>query len=153
MIGYISHLTTDEAFRDEVTVHVYGVENWRPVIMGLWSMGGRVLDRQYGHTNPKSIVSGRRDNVGFIDCGVVGSVPGHGQAMGDPGGTPGRVERIFLRLRRCEIQEDEARRAWEDNLRLAGPFLDDTRRMRFYGSAVNEGMAETIRYLEGVYAP
>lgn len=151
MIGYICHLTTDEAFRDEVTVHVYGVENWRPVIMGLWSM---VDEFSIDNTTYQSEIHrfGRRDNIGFIDCGVVGRY----LDMVKPWAIeedPWEVERIFLRLRRCELREDEARRAWEDNLRLAAPFLDRKRRMRFYRSAVNSGMAETVRYLEGVYSP
>ena len=35
VLGYISHLTVDEAFRDTVTSHVHGIENWRPIIQGL----------------------------------------------------------------------------------------------------------------------
>lgn len=150
MIGYISHLTTDEAFRDEVTVHVYGVENWRPVISGLWSM---VDEFSIDNSTYKSEIHrfGRRDSVGFIDCEVVGRY----LDMVKPWAIvedPWEVERIFLRMKRCEMREDEARRAWQDNLRLAAPFLDGRRRTRFYGSAVDSGLAETARYLEGVYA-
>ena len=35
LMGYIAHLTTDEAFRDEVTIYVHGVEDWRPIIYGV----------------------------------------------------------------------------------------------------------------------
>ena len=151
MIGYISHLTVDEAFRDEVTVHVYGVDNWRPVIMGLWSMVDEFsIDIDSYKTEVHRFM--RRDNVGFIDCGVVSRY----LDMVKPWAIvedPWEVERIFLNLRRSELQEAEARGVWEHNLRLAEPFLDGERRTLFRRSAVNEGMAETIRYLEGVYAP
>ena len=31
VLGYISHLTVDESFRDVVTSHVHGTEVWRPI--------------------------------------------------------------------------------------------------------------------------
>ena len=150
MLGYISHLTADEAFRDEVTVHVYGVEDWRPIIMGLWSMvDGFSIDNANYMTEVHRF--GRKDSVGFIDCRVVGRYLDliRPWAIEDD---PWELERIFLRLRRCEMPEDEARRTWEKNVEIAAPFLDECRRMRFYRAAVDAAMAETVRYLEGDYA-
>ena len=149
MLGYISHLTVDEAFRDEVTVHVHGVKDWRPIIMGLWSM---VDGFSIGNVNYMTEVHrfGREDCVGFIDCRVVGQYLDLVKpwALEDD---PWELERIFLRLRRCEMPEDEARRTWEKNVEIAAPFLDDNRRMRFYRAAVDAGMAEAVRYLNGNY--
>ena len=67
LMGYISHLTTDEAFRDEVTIHVHGVEAWRPIIRGLWS---RIDELPIGHTGLGREIDAfdRSDQMGFIDC-------------------------------------------------------------------------------------
>lgn len=150
MLGYISHLTVDEAFRDEVTVHVYGIEDWRPIIMGLWSM---VDGFAIGNAGYLAAIHrfGRKDSVGFIDCGVVGEYLDLVKpwALEDD---PWELERIFLRLRRCDTPEHEARRTWERNVAMAAPFLDDARRTRFRRAAVDGGMAETLRYMKGNYA-
>ena len=65
-MGYIAHLTTDEAFRDEVTVHVHGTEDWRPIIYGLWSyVDGLPID----HPDLAGVLDQfeGRGEVGFID--------------------------------------------------------------------------------------
>ncbi|MDE2998624.1 MAG: hypothetical protein OXU79_06035 [Gemmatimonadota bacterium] len=150
MLGYISHLTVDEAFRDEVTVHVYGIEDWRPIVMGLWSMvdGFRIGNDRYLTEVHRF---GRDDSVGFIDCRVVRDYLDliKPWALEDD---PWELERIFLRLRRCDMPEGEARRTWERNVAMAARFLDDDRRMRFYRAALDEGMAKTLRYLKGDFA-
>ena len=150
MLGYISHLTVDEAFRDEVTLHVYGVTDWRPIVMGLWSMVDEFSIANSRYTTEIHRFQ-REDSVGFIDCKVVGEYLELVKpwAIEDD---PWEVERVFLRLRRCEMPEDEARRIWERNVEMATPFLDGDRRMRFYRAAVDAGMDETIRYLKGDYA-
>ena len=151
MLGYISHLTVDEAFRDEVTVHVYGIEDWRPIIMGSVVHGGRIRHRQCQLHGSDSPIRPQRQRRLYRLRGC-GRIPRPGQALGAGGRPLGNWSAYFSGCGRCDAPEHEARRTWERNVAMAAPFLDDARRMRFHRAAVDEGMEETLRYLKGNYA-
>ncbi len=149
VLGYISHLTVDEAFRDVVTSRVHGIADWRPVVQGLWSM---VDELPIGYSDvPESIDRfSRQDRVGFIDCGMVGEFLTLIRPWADEE-DPWELERIFLALIESETPLEEARQRWEVNRRRASVYMDEACRKQFVGEAVRMGAEETVRYLEGTY--
>lgn len=150
VLGYISHLTVDEAFRDVVTSQLHGMADWRPVVQGLWSM---VDELPVGYSDVADAIDrfSRKDRVGFIDCGMVGEF----LTLIRPWATeedPWRLERIFLTLTRSRAPLEEARQRWEANRQRAAAFMDDARRERFVGEALRMGAEEMARYLESGYS-
>ncbi len=149
VMGYISHLTTDETFRDIVTYQVHGMENWRPVVQGLWSIvdelpiGYPSLAREIRRFN-------RKDRVGFIDCAKIAQYLSLIRGWADES-DPWGMEQIFLELIGSRLSLDEARRAWERNRKRALDFLDDSRRNRFIQRSVEMGIRESTRFLGGEY--
>ena len=149
IIGYVSHLSVDEAFRNEVTCHVHGVDDWRPVIQGLWSM---VDELPTGYPGILGAMDGfsRRDRVGFIDCAKVGQF----LAMVRPWAAeqdPWEIEKAFLEVIGSDVPLEEAHRAWEARRKRAAPFLEAPRLKRFVAEAVHLGVVETSRFLDGGY--
>lgn len=147
LMGYISHLTTDEAFRDQVTIHVHGVDAWRPIIRGLWSL---IDELPINHPNLGHEVDRfrRSDRVGFVDCQIVQTFlqRARGWAVGtDPWGH----EQVFLQMIEREIPIAEARNSFAKNRRLAMPFLDETRRANFVQDAIQRGFNEVQRFMTG----
>jgi hypothetical protein len=149
LLGYISHLTVDEAFRDVVTHKVHGIENWRPIIRGLWSM---VDELALGHTglgDTLSTYSGEWD-VGFIEGELVRS---YLDMVGPWAETedPWEAEKVFLRLVKDTSPELDARAIWVENRDLALEYLDPERRDVFVETAVRMGMEEIQSYVNGGY--
>ena len=150
VIGYISHLTADETFRDVVTSQVHGMDDWRPVIQGLWSI---VDELPIGYRNLSEEIRrfNRKGRVGFIDCGMIRqflSLIHRWVDENDPWGT----ERIFLDLIGSKLPLDEARREWESNRKRALDFLDNSRCEQFVQRAVETSIEESTRFLDGKYA-
>ncbi len=150
ILGYISHLTVDEAFRDEVTVHVHGVENWQPIIRGLWSLAD---ETQIGyHEIVKEIDRySRQDTIGFIDCQVVGQFLSMARpwAIEDD---PWKVEKVFLGFLSSQKSHDQDRLKLDRNRILANPFLEPDRRQRFVSRAVETGYRAVSKYLDGEFS-
>jgi hypothetical protein len=150
ILGYISHLTVDEAFRDKVTSHVHGTKDWRPIIFGLWSLVDE-LDVGYDRLVEFTDRFQREDKIGFIDCKMVGEYltlvrPWNAEK------DPWTVEQVFLKLINSEAPLDEAKAEWEINRGRAEPFLPESRRLEFVEHAVNLALKESLYYLDGGYA-
>ena len=150
VLGYISHLTADETFRDVVTYQVHGMDEWRPVVKGLWSIVDE-LPIGYANLSQETDRFNRKDRVGFIDCGMIEQYLSLTRrwAIEDD---PWEVEHIFLELIGSKLPLDEARLEWESNRKRALDFLDDSRREQFIKQAVETGIAESSRFLDGRYA-
>ena len=149
VLGYLSHLTVDEAFRDVVTSQLHGMANWRPVVHGLWSMVDE-LPIHYGDMAEQVDRFSRKDRVGFIDCDAVGEF----LAQIRPWATEAdawEIELVFLRLIESPLPLSEAWMEWKRKRERAAAFMDAARRERFVAEAVRLGMAETVKYLEGGY--
>ena len=149
LVGYISHLTVDEAFRDTVTYQVHGIPDWRPIIQGLWSL---VDEMPVGHPDLAGQIDRfrRHDRVGFIDCGHIRKYLDL-TALWARQSDPWEVERLFLELTRQVGPEDEARERWQANRRRAGVYLDEERWDGFVAEALRRGLEETRKYLNGEY--
>ena len=150
LMGYIAHLTTDEAFRDEVTIHVHGIKDWRPIIHGLWSFVDELaierndlaenLDRFSGH-----------GQVGFIDRGV--SLAFLDKARGwATSEDPVAHEQVFLKMVGRNLEGAEVVARLEENRGLAQEFFDASTQEKFVDEAVARGVDEIEKFATGVYA-
>ncbi len=149
LMGYIAHLTTDEAFRDEVTIHVHGVEDWRPIIYGLWSYVDElpinypgvagVLDRFEGH-----------GEVGFIDREIVSRFVMRARGWAE-NADPVVLERIFLKMIGRPPSDDFEKRLAENRGR-ADAFFDEHIKARFVGEAIARGRDEIGKFVSGAYS-
>ena len=151
ILGYISHLTVDEAFRDAVTyqTHVLGSE-FRPTVRGLWAMVDR-LPIDYEDPDVPISEFDRSDSIGFIQCQAVADF----LDLARPWATaedPWDIEGVFLRMVRWRGSDEEARKAWLEDLERARPLLDEARMDRFVDLALEYGDREISRYLAGGYA-
>ena len=150
LVGYISHLTVDEAFRDEVTLHVHGIENWRPIIHGLWSFADEM---PVGYADIAGAIDrfSRDDRIGFIDCRVVGEF----LIMARPWAIesdPWESEKVFLKMIRSRTGSQEARRQLEENRVLGARFWNCAREQAFARAAVRMGTEEVAKFSSGAYA-
>lgn len=149
VLGYISHLTVDEAFRDVVTLHVHGIEDWRPVIQGLWSMVDELPLGYAGLVETLGSFSGSWD-VGFIGGGMVREfldLVGPWAETEDPW----EAETVFLSLTKDSTPEEVARTRWLQNRRRAEAFLDAERTDRFVEKAIETGVGEVMAFVNGSY--
>ncbi|MBT3604960.1 MAG: zinc dependent phospholipase C family protein [Candidatus Latescibacteria bacterium] len=147
LMGYISHLTTDEAFRDQVTIHVHGVDLWRPIIRGLWSL---VDELPINHPNLGGEVDlfVRSDHVGFIDCQIVRTFlqRARGWAVCS---NPWEHELVFLQMIEREIPEQEARESFTKNRGMAARYLNENRRRDFVDEAIQRGFDAVRGFMTG----
>jgi hypothetical protein len=149
LIGYISHLTVDEAFRDEVTIHVHGTDNWRPIINGLWSIVDEIPVEQVGLVKALAGYTGLTD-VGFITGSVVREFS---ELVGPWAETEDawEAEKVFLKLVGDRSPEDEAREVWVRNRAQAAVFIDQERTARFIDTALRVGLEEVTAFVNGGY--
>lgn len=149
VMGYISHLTVDEAFRDVVTCQLHGTADWRPTVQGLWSL---VDELPVGYSDAPAEVERfcRKGRVGLIDRGMVGEFLDtiRPWVMEDD---PLAVEQAFLEMIRRPMSEEAAWQQLEAKRKRAAALMDDARRAAFVREAVRMGMVEIVRYLEGGY--
>jgi len=149
VMGYISHLTVDEAFRDVVTCQLHGIADWRPVVQGLWSL---VDELPVGYANVLAEIDRfcREGRVGPIDRGMVGEFLDtiRPWVMADD---PLAVEQAFLEMIHRPMPEEAARQQLEAKRREGVARMDDVRRAAFVREAVRMGMGEIVRYLDGGY--
>ena len=149
LMGYIAHLTTDEAFRDEVTVHVHGIEDWRPVIYGLWSyvdelpidhpdLAG-VLDRFKG-----------RGEVGFIVRETVSQFVRRARGWAESE-DPVVHEQILLKMMGRPLSDDVEKHLAENRGR-ADAFFDEDIKARFVDEAIARGRDEIGKFVTGAYS-
>lgn len=150
VMGYLSHLTADEAFRDEVTVHVHGIENWRPIIHGLWSL---VDELDISHPNLARDIDRfkRKTNIGFISCDLVGAFlkKSRGWARYSD---PLSHERVFLDMIGKPLSDGDIQQRLEANRKLAAPFLTADRLQAFVDLAVLRAFDEVRRFVSNQYA-
>jgi hypothetical protein len=149
IMGYVSHLTTDEAFRDAVTIYVHGTENWRPIIRGLWSL---VDELSVNHPDLGKEIDGfdRSGLLGFIDFDLCRQFL-H-QARGWAVETdPWKHEQVFLEMIGKDAVKNNAHAIFLENRRLAIPFLSDARRACFVADAVDRGFGEIQKFTSGTY--
>ncbi len=149
LIGYISHLTVDEAFRDEVTIHVHGTDDWRPIINGLWSIVDEIPVEQEGLVDALAGYTGQSD-VGFI----IGSMVREFAELVAPWAETEdswEAEKVFLELVGNRSPEDEAREVWAKNREKAAVFIHPDRTTRFIDTALRVGLEEVTAFVNGGY--
>ena len=149
LMGYIAHLTTDEAFRDKVTIYVHGVEDWRPIIYGLWSYVDElpidypdiagVLDRFEG-----------RGEVGFIDRKTVSRFVRRARGWAEIA-DPVVHEQIFLKMIGRPLPDDVEKHLAENRGR-ADAFFDEKIKARFVNEAIARGRDEIEKFVSGAYS-
>ena len=149
LIGYISHLTVDEAFRDEITIHVHGTDDWRPIIHGLWSMMDEIPVEQEGLVRALEGYAGTT-NVGFVDGGMVRDFV---ELVGPWAETEDQweAEKVFLKLVKDRSPEDEARERWATNRERAAIYTRPDRTDRFIETAMRVGLEEVTAFVNGGY--
>lgn len=149
LMGYISHLTTDEAFRDEVTIHVHGVEDWRPIIYGLWSYVDELPINYPGVAGVLDRFDGRGE-VGFIDRETVSRFVMRARGWAE-NADPVVLERIFLKMIGRSPSDDLEKRLAENRGR-ADAFFDENIKARFVDEAIARGRDEIGKFVSGTYS-
>lgn len=149
LMGYIAHLTTDEAFRDEVTIHVHGVEDWRPIIYGLWSYVDELPIVYPGVAGVLDRFEGRGE-VGFIDREIVSRFVMRARGWAE-NADPVVLERIFLKMIGRPPSDDLEKRLAENRGR-ADAFFDENIKARFVGEAIVRGRDEIEKFVSGAYS-
>ncbi len=150
LMGYIAHLTADEAFRDEVTIRVHGIENWRPIIHGLWSY---VDELPIEHPDLVGVL----DN--FEGCGKVGFIDretaslflrrARGWAASE---APLVHEQVFLKMTGQTLSDREVKKRLAENRRRAEAFFDEHIKSRFVDEAIARARDEIEKFVRGIYA-
>ena len=149
LMGYISHLTADEAFRDVVTIRVHGIEDWRPIICGLWSyvdelpidhpnLGG-VLDRFDG-----------RGQVGFIDRKTAALFLSRARGWAESA-DPFVHERVFLEMTGQAMSDADVKKRLAENRALAETFFDARVKSRFVAEALARAHDEIEKFVNRAY--
>jgi hypothetical protein len=145
LMGYISHLTTDEAFRDEVTIHVHGTEDWRPIIHGLWSF---VDELEIGHPDLASVLDQfeGQGKVGFIDLGIVQTFlkRARGWATSED---PFVHERVFLKMIGQSLSDAEVQKRLDGNRGRAASFLSEQRKDDFVDEAIGRALEKIRKFV------
>jgi hypothetical protein len=150
VMGYISHLTVDEAFRDTVTYQTHGMADWRKVVRGLWSMVDELPVGLAGLS--EAIDAFRRDGAaGFIDRATVGSFLDRIRPWAESM-DPWELERVYLTMVQSGVPEADAKALWERDRVRAAPLLDGARAAAFTAEAVRLGKGEIGRYMAAGYA-
>lgn len=149
ILGYISHLTGDEAFRDVVTYQVHGIEEWRPTVRGLWSLVDE-FSIKYEELALQLDRFNRQDCIGFIDCGMIRNYLREIRPWAVET-DPWVIEKVFLELIGSKLEKIQAQKIWKENLKLASDFLDVERCEKFVDRAVQMSLEETVKYLEKGY--
>ncbi len=149
LMGYIAHLTTDEAFRDEVTIHVHGIEDWRPIIYGLWSYVDELPINYPGVAGVLDRFDGRGE-VGFIDREIVSRFVMRARGWAE-NADPVVLERIFLKMIGRPPSDDFEKRLAENRGR-ADAFFNENIKARFVGEAIVRGRDEIEKFVSGAYS-
>lgn len=149
LMGYIAHLTTDEAFRDEVTIHVHGVEDWRPIIYGLWSYVDELPINYPGVAGVLDRFEGCGE-VGFIDREIVSRFVMRARGWAE-NADPVVLERIFLKMIGRPPSDDLEKRLAENRGR-ADAFFNENIKARFVDEAIARGRDEIGKFVSGVYS-
>ncbi len=149
LMGYIAHLTTDEAFRDEVTVHVHGIEDWRPVIYGLWSY---VDELPIDHPDLAGVLDrfDGRGEVGFIARETVSRFVRRARGWAESE-DPVVHEQILLKMMGRPLSDDVEKHLAENRGR-ADAFFDENIKARFVDEAIARGRDEIGKFVSGVYS-
>jgi len=148
LMGYIAHLTTDEAFRDEVTVHVHGIEDWRPVIYGLWSY---VDQLPIDHPDLAGVLDQfeGRGGVGFIDRETVSQFVRRARGWAESE-DPVVHEQILLKMMGRPLSDDVEKHLAENRGR-ADAFFDENIKACFVDEAIARGRDEIGKFVSGAY--
>lgn len=149
LMGYIAHLTTDEAFRDEVTIYVHGVEDWRPIIYGLWSyVDGLPID----HPDLAGVLDQFEGcgEVGFIDRETVSLFLRRARGWAESE-DPVVHEQILLKMMGRPLIDDVEKRLAENRAR-ADAFFDESIKARFVDEAIARGRDEIEKFVTGAYS-
>ena len=149
LMGYISHLSVDEAFRDTVTNQLHGREVWRPIVRGLWSI---VDELPVGYEDLAGAVDGfcRKGQAGFIDREILGQYLDRIREWVEVSDA-WAVERLFLELTRSTLSDSDAREEWETNRGVARDYIDEARTGQFIDLATELGVRDIGRFLDGFY--
>ena len=149
LMGYISHLATDEAFRDEVTIHVHGTKDWRPIIHGLWSF---VDELEIGHPNLAGVLDQfeGQGQVGFIDRGIAQEFlkRARGWAISND---PFAHERVFLEMIGHSLSDAEVQKRIDENRGCAALFLNEQTKQNFVDEALERALDEVRKFVAGGY--
>ena len=148
-MGYIAHLTTDEAFRDEVTIYVHGVEDWRPIIYGLWSYVDELPIVYPGVAGVLDQFDGRGE-VGFIDRKTVSRFVRRARGWAE-NADPVVLEQIFLKMI-GRPPSDDMEKHLAENRRRADAFFDENIKACFVDEAIARGRDEIEKFVTGAYS-
>ncbi len=149
LLGYVFHLTVDEAFRDVVTSRLHGVEDWLPIVRGLWSM---IDEMEIGYSDLAGQIDrfDRQDRVGFIDCRAMRAFLDKVRPWASES-DPWRTEEVFLDLIGCQEPVEQSILRMHENRARADAFFDDGWQEQFVEASLERGMTEFVCYLEGAY--
>jgi len=149
MMGYISHLAADEAFRDTVTYQLHGTDNWQPVVEGLWSLVDE-LPIGYDGLGDGLDRFVRRDSVGFIRCGDVRTfielIRPWAKCV-----DPWQMEQVYYMLTSRTGSLEDAHAEWFANRERARHLLDSARLDAFVESAITAAFTHVSAFVNGEY--
>ena len=149
LMGYISHLTADEAFRDEVTIRVHGIEDWRPIIGGLWSY---VDELPIDHSNLSRVLDrfAGCGNVGFIDRKTTGRFLRRARDWAKSA-DPLVHERVFLEMTGQAMPDADVKKRLAENRARAEAFFDARVKSRFVAEALARAHDEIEKFVTRAY--
>lgn len=149
VLGYISHLTGDEAFREVVTAQLVGHPQWQEIVVGLWSLADELpLDRPQ---LAQMLVQSSQEAIPI----VVEQKPVQHllSVTAETIACSSAWERQLLHRKhfgnRFKVQDSQA--AWERRRKMAIGFFDTARRQAFVDEAISFGLQEVGRYWDRGY--
>jgi hypothetical protein len=150
VLGYISHLTVDEAFREIVTAQLLGHPQWREIVVGLWSLADELpLGRPHLVKVLKQI--SQADIPNLVDLEPVQRLL---SVTAEILICRSSWERELLQREhfsnRFGVKDGQA--DWERRREMAADFFDTARRQAFVEEAIAFGFQEADRYWDGRYA-
>ncbi|MFQ5855376.1 MAG: hypothetical protein ACE5LU_07025 [Anaerolineae bacterium] len=155
VLGYISHLTVDEAFRETVTCQLSGNPRWQEIVPGLWSLADELsIDRP--HTWAGTGLAEILKRISQWDIpSLVEPEPVQRMLLvvAEAVNCHSSWERELLHRRhfgnRFDVKDSQA--DWERRRRMAAGFFDAVHRQAFVEEAMALGLQESCRYWDGRY--
>jgi hypothetical protein len=150
VLGYISHLTVDEAFRETVTVQLSGNPRWREIVAGLWSLADELPVDRPGLVETLQHIS-QPDIPKLTDPVPVQRLLAITAAVV---ACPSTWERELLQRRhfgnRFGLKDGQAN--WEQLKQMSLGFFAGDRRQTFVETALRLGLQEVDNYWNSHYA-
>lgn len=149
ILGYISHLTVDEAFRETVTARLAGNARWREIVAGLWSLADELPLGCPGLAETLGQI-GRKDFPPLVDPEPVHRLLSlAAAALNCRAGWEREQIQQGHSVNRFGMKDSQA--DWIRRRQMAADFFDDARRQAFIDGALTLGLEEVGRYWDGRY--